>query len=69
MRISILIALLVLTSGCAMSPQQRKWAGFAAGAVIVGMIAAHDSSDGELPGGAKDKRPIVPCAGDPAFCK
>lgn len=64
----VLLSTLVLASGCAMSPTQKKWAGFAAGAVVIGMIAAHDNSDAEL-SAVKNKNPIVPCVGDPRFCK
>lgn len=31
----------VLLSGCALTPAQKRWAGVAAGVVIVGAIAVH----------------------------
>lgn len=46
MRIAIIIAILGL-SACSMTPTQKKWAGFAAGVLAVGAIAAHDAGSGK----------------------
>jgi hypothetical protein len=69
-RLVLPAALLALT-GCSMTPTQEKWAGFAVGVLIVGAIAAHEADNGKPIDqvGAKDKSPIVPCGGDPRFCK
>jgi hypothetical protein len=41
-----LLAMLAVAclSACSMTPTQKKWAGFAAGVVIVGAIAAHNNT-------------------------
>lgn len=48
MRALLLATLLMAIAGCSLSPTQKKWAGFAAGVLIVGAIKAHDSSDGTV---------------------
>lgn len=42
---ALIVSLMVLLVGCSLTPVQKKWAGFAAGVLIVGAIAANDSSD------------------------
>lgn len=36
-----------LLAGCSLTPTQKKWAGFAAGVLVVGAIAAHDADSGK----------------------
>jgi hypothetical protein len=45
MRALLLAALFISLAGCSLTPTQKKWAGFAAGVLVVGAIAAHDNSD------------------------
>jgi hypothetical protein len=45
MRQLLVLLSLVLATGCSLTPTQKKVAGFVAGALVVGAIAAHDSSD------------------------
>lgn len=45
MRALLFAALLMTVAGCSLTPTQKKWAGVAAGVLIVGAIAAHDSKD------------------------
>lgn len=45
MRAPLMAAVLMLLAGCSLTPTQKKWAGVAAGLIIVGTIAAHDDSD------------------------
>lgn len=37
---------ILLLTGCAMTPAQKKWAGITASVLIVGAIAAHDADTG-----------------------
>lgn len=53
-----------LLAGCEMTPTQKKWAGFAAGVLIVGAIAARDSDNGE-PIAAEITQPGNPCHPQP----
>jgi hypothetical protein len=46
LRLAVLATALCL-SACSLSPTQKKWAGFAAGVLIVGAIAAHRDGSGE----------------------
>lgn len=47
---ALLLAMLVISiSACSLTPTQKKWAGVAAGVLIVGAIAAHDSKDDGSP--------------------
>jgi hypothetical protein len=41
MRIALLATLLALTACSSLTPTQQKWAGIAAGVLVVGAIAAH----------------------------
>lgn len=47
MKITMLLVMIVAAAGCSMTPAQKKWAGFAAGVLVVGAIAAHEMDDGE----------------------
>lgn len=62
------IAAAIALSACAMTPTQKKWAGIAAGVLIVGAIAAHDADSG---GNASPdvQTPTVPCPSDPESCR
>ena len=63
---AILFLGIFFLSGCAMTPTQKKWTGFVAGALIVGAIAAERSENGE------DQRrvstPAVDCQANPQSC-
>jgi hypothetical protein len=56
------IAVSLFLSGCSLTPTQKTWAGFAAGVLIVGAIAAHDSSK---PVAASLTDPTLPCRPQP----
>jgi hypothetical protein len=60
MRSLMILLSLALISGCSLTPTQKKWAGFAAGVLVVGAIAAHESDNGKaLSGGAVvDAKPM-----------
>lgn len=49
MRSLMIVLSLVLVAGCSLTPTQKKWAGFAAGVLVVGAIAAHDADNGKDP--------------------
>ena len=63
MRIALLATLLALTAGCSLTPTERKWAGVAAGVLIVGAVIAHQDN-GEAPGRAIVD-PAAPCTPQP----
>lgn len=46
--LAAVVGALALTA-CSMTPAQKKWAGFAAGVLVVGAIAAHQSDSGSSP--------------------
>ena len=63
-RIGILAAALSL-SACGLTPTQQKWAGIAAGVLIVGAIAAHEQDNGSPTAGRALNDPSLPCRPQP----
>lgn len=68
--LAVVVAALSL-SACSLTPTQQKWAGFAAGVLVVGAIAAHDADSGKPIAPPDKKRPFIPCPGgaNPQDCK
>lgn len=63
-RLAVLAAAFFL-SACGLTPTQQKWAGVAAGVLIVGAIAAHDQDNGKPIPGAAINDPSLPCRPQP----
>ena len=59
------IAAAAALAGCSLTPTQTKWAGFAAGVLVVGAIAAHDSDSGKPPAVFTLTAPNLPCRPQP----
>jgi hypothetical protein len=49
MRLLFVVLSMTLIAGCELTPTQKRWAGFAAGVLVVGAVAAHDSDNGKPP--------------------
>lgn len=66
MKTVVLMLALALT-GCAMTPEQKKWTGIVAGVLVVGAIAAHQSDSGDTPAanGGAISDPSAPCVIQP----
>lgn len=67
MKLVNVVAILALT-GCSLTPTQQKWAGVAAGVLIVGAIAAHNAdNNGSGVNGTNTSigKPGLPCTPQP----
>jgi len=63
-RLAVLAAVLSL-SACGLTPTQQKWAGIAAGVLVVGAIAAHQQHSGKSTTVATFGDPSLPCRPQP----
>jgi len=67
-RIACILAATLVLSACQLSPTQQKWAGVAAGVLIVGGIAAYKADHGDDPdsvAGTVVGKPGMPCTPQP----
>lgn len=62
---TLIIGLMVVLAGCSLTPTQKKWAGFAAGVLVVGAIAAHDPDNGKALEPSSEFGKGLPCRPQP----
>lgn len=61
---AVLCSVVLSLAGCALTPTQQKWAGIAAGVLVVGAIAAHDADSGKDLHEERVPTPNVVCSGE-----
>lgn len=64
---TLIILMSMTLAACGMTPVQKKWAGIAAGVLVVGAIAAHkaDNGDSSAAAGPVFGKPAMPCHPQP----
>lgn len=68
-RVLAVLTVVFTLSACAMSPAQRKWAGIAAGVLVVGAIVTHERNEQSAPAGPSVPTPSTPCTANPEICR